>query len=180
MLGVSPLLGRAFTPQEDDSREAVTVISYQMWRGRFHGDAQILGQKVLLDRKPYEVIGVMPRGFEFPLVPGQLNRSELWVPMSLTPDEITQGAGGWAFYMVGRLKPGMTPAQAQQDANVAAQEIMHNFPPALARRRIHPFVEPLDKATVAQLDRWSVHCFSRSWSCCLSPAQISQDYCCCA
>jgi predicted permease len=70
--------------------------------------------------------------------------------MSLTPDEITQGAGGWAFYMVGRLKPGVTPAQAQQDANAAAQEIMRNFPPALAMRRIHPSVEQLDKATVAQ------------------------------
>jgi putative ABC transport system permease protein len=150
VLGVSPLLGRTFTQQEDNSREPVTVISYQMWRGRFHGDTHILGQKVLLDRKPYEITGVMPRGFEFPLVPGQLNRSELWVPMSLTPDEITQGAGGWAFYMVGRLKPGVTPAQAQQDANAAAQEIMRNFPPALAMRRIHPSVEQLDKATVAQ------------------------------
>jgi len=150
VLGVSPLLGRTFTQAEDESREPVTVISYQMWRSRFHGDAHILGQKVLLDRTPYEIIGVMPRGFEFPLVPGQLNRSELWVPMSLTPNEITQGAGGWAFYMVGRMKPGVTPAQAQQDAAGAAQEIMRNFPPALAMRRIHPSVEALDRATVAQ------------------------------
>ena len=150
VLGVSPLLGRAFTEQEDDAREPVTVISYQMWHGRFHGDGHILGQKVLLDRRPYEIIGVMPRGFEFPLVPGQLNRSELWVPMSLTPDEITQGAGGWAFYMVGRLKPGVTQIQAQQGANAAAQEIMRNFPPSLAMRRIHPLVEPLGQATVAQ------------------------------
>ena len=59
----------------------------------------------------------MPRDFEFPLVPGQLNRSELWVPMSLTHDEL-QGQGGWAFYMVGRLKPGVTPAQAQQEKQV--------------------------------------------------------------
>jgi putative ABC transport system permease protein len=149
-LGVSPLLGRTFTQQEDDSRQLVTVISHQMWHSRFHGDAHILGQKVVLDRRPYEIIGVMPRGFEFPLVPGQLNRSELWVPMSLTPDEIAQGAGGWGFYMVGRLKTGVTPAQAQQDAAAAAQEIMRNFPAALARRRIHPFVEQLNEATVAQ------------------------------
>ena len=52
--------------------------------------------------------------------------------------------------MVGRLKPGVTPAQAQQDAADAAQEIMRNFPPALSSRRIHPAVQPLDEATVAQ------------------------------
>jgi putative ABC transport system permease protein len=150
VLGVSPLLGRTFTPQEDDSAARLTVISYEMWRGRFHGNAHILGHKLLVDRKPYEVIGVMPRGFEFPLVPGQLNRSELWVPLSLTHDELTQGTGGWSFYLVGRLKPGVTPAQAQQDAVGAAQEIMRNFPPALARRHIHPLVQRLDEATVAQ------------------------------
>jgi MacB-like periplasmic core domain len=149
VLAVPPLIGRAFTQQEDDSTVPVTVLSYQMWRSRFHGDANIVGKKILLDRKPYEIIGVMSRDFEFPLVPGQLNRSELWVPMSLTQSEL-QGQGGWAFYMVGRLKPGETPAQAQRDAAGAAREIMRNFPPALSRRRIHPLVKPLGESTVAQ------------------------------
>src|ERR1700728_2834361 len=116
-LGVSPLLGRTFTQQEDDGNQMVAVLSYQTWHSRFHGDAQILGQKILLDRKPYEIIGVMPRDFEFPLVPGQLNSSELWVPMSLTPGELgSLGAGNWSFHMVGRLKPGVTPARAQEDS----------------------------------------------------------------
>jgi putative ABC transport system permease protein len=150
VLGVSPMLGRTFNQQEDDSGAQVTVISYQMWRSRFHDDVHVIGQKLLLDRRPFEIVGVMPPGFEFPLVPGQLNRSELWVPMSLTHDEITRGVGGWSFYMVGRLKPGVTPAQAQQDAAGAAQEIMRNFPPALARRRIHPLVERLSETTVKQ------------------------------
>jgi putative ABC transport system permease protein len=149
-LGVSPVLGRGFTVQEDEGSAQVVVLSYQTWRGRFHGDMNILGQKVLLDRKPYEVIGVMPREFEFPLVPGQLNRSELWVPMSFTQTELIQGVGAWSYYLVGRLKPGVTPAQAQQDAVSAAQEIMRNFPPALSSRRIHPSVKPLDEVTVAQ------------------------------
>ena len=70
VLGVSPLMGRTFTQQEDEGSQQVAVVSYQMWRSRFHSDAQILGQKILLDRKPYEIIGVMPRDFEFPLVPG--------------------------------------------------------------------------------------------------------------
>ena len=150
VLGVSPWMGRAFTQQEDDSSTPVALLSYGMWHSRFHGDQRILGRKILLDRKPYEIIGVMPRDFEFPLVPGQLNRSELWIPMSLTPEELFRGSGAWAYYMVGRLKPGITPEQAQQDAAGAAQEIMRGFPPALARRRIHPLVQRLDEATVAQ------------------------------
>ncbi len=149
-LGIAPLMGRVFTAQEDDGAAQVAVLSYQIWRSRFHSDAHILGQKLLLDRKPYEIIGVMPREFEFPLVPGQLNRSELWVPMSFTQAELVQGAGAWTNQMVGRLKPGVTPAQAQQDAVGAALEIMRNFPPALSARRIHPVVFPLGESTTVQ------------------------------
>lgn len=149
-LGVSPLMGRTFTDREDETSQQVAVLSYQTWRSRFHGDPHILGQKILLDRKPYEVIGVMPRDFEFPLVPGHLNRSELWVPMSFTQTELIQGAGAWTYNLVGRLNPGVLPEQAQQDALGAANEIMRNFPPALSARRIHPTVSPLEESTVAQ------------------------------
>jgi predicted permease len=149
VLGVSPLMGRTFTAQEDEGRAQVVVISYQMWRSRFHGDAQILGQKISLDRKAYEIIGVMPRNFEFPLNPGQLNRGELWVPLSLTAGELGN-AGSWNYRMVGRLKPGVSPAQALQDAQPAVEEIMHNFPPGMASLRIHPLIRRLNDATVAQ------------------------------
>jgi len=149
-LGVSPLMGRSFTQQEDEGSAQLAVLSYQTWRSRFHSDAHIVGEKIQLDRKPYEVIGVMPREFEFPLVPGQLSRSELWVPMSFTQVEMVQGAGNWGYNIVGRLKPGLTSTQAEQDAVAAAQEIMRNFPPALSKRRVHPWVEPLDEATLAQ------------------------------
>jgi putative ABC transport system permease protein len=150
VLGVSPWIGRVFTQKEDDSRAAVAVLSYGIWHSRFHGDQSILGRKILLDRKPYEVVGVMPRDFVFPLVPVQLNHTELWIPMSLTPEEVVRGSSGWGYYLVGRLKPGITPEQAQQDAVAAAREIMRSFPPALSRRRIHPFVQRLDQITVAQ------------------------------
>jgi predicted permease len=149
-LGVSPLIGRTFTQQEDESSQQVAVISYQMWRSRFHGDAHILGQKILLDRKPYEIIGVMPRDFEFPLVPGQLNRGELWVPMSFTQGELVNGVGSWNYGMVGRLKLGVTRTQVLQDAQPAVEEIMRNFPPAMGSLRIHAVVQPLNEATVAE------------------------------
>jgi putative ABC transport system permease protein len=152
VLGVSPLMGHAFTLQEDDGSQPVVLLSYQMWRSRFLGDANILGQKILLDRKPYEVIGVMPRDFEFPLVPGQLNRSELWVPMSLTQSEIKVGqqGGEWDFQLLGRLQPDATPAQAQQDAERLSPEIMRSFPASLSSLRIDAVVQPLKEATVAE------------------------------
>jgi putative ABC transport system permease protein len=147
-LGVSPLMGRVFSPQEEDGREQVAVVSYQTWRSRLHGNPQVLGTKIELDRKPYVVIGVMPRDFEFPLVPGQLNRSELWVPLSFTQGDIENGKGSWNFQMVGRLKPGITPAQAQQDAQGVAQAIMRNLPGQMQTLRLRAAVQRLDEATV--------------------------------
>ncbi len=150
VLGVSAQVGRVFTEQEDEGRQQVAVIGYQMWNSRFHADPRILGTKILLDRRAYEIVGVMPRDFEFPLVPGQLNRSELWVPMSFTQGELVNGAGSWNYTMVGRMKPGVTLAQAVADMQPAAQEIMHNFPPGMGTLRIHPVVQLLNEATVSQ------------------------------
>ncbi len=147
-LGVAPLLGRFFTQQEDDRYEQVTVISYTLWRSRLHGDAHVLGTKILLDRKPYIVIGVMPRDFEFPLVPGHLNNSELWVPMSFTEQELTTGAASWNFTMVGRLKAGITAAEAQSDAERVARETMRSYPPFMSSLRIQAVVRSLHEQTV--------------------------------
>jgi predicted permease len=150
-LAVSPLMGRVFTQQEDDQREQVTVLSYSTWQNRFHGDVGILGKKILLDRKPYLVIGVMPRGFEFPLNPGHLNRSELWVPMSFQDQElVSTAAANWSYSMVGRLKPRITAAQAISDATRVAKETMRNYPAFMAGFSIHPVVRPLHEETVEE------------------------------
>jgi predicted permease len=150
VLGVSPLVGRVFTEQEDEGRQQVAVISYQMWNSRFHLDPHILGTKILLDRRAYEIVGVMPRDFEFPLVPGQLNRSDLWVPMSFTQGELVNGAGSWNYTLAGRMKPGVTPAQAVEDMQPAVQEIMRSFPAGMGTLRIRPVVQSLNEATVSQ------------------------------
>jgi putative ABC transport system permease protein len=150
-LAVSPLMGRVFTQQEDDQRQQVAVLSYATWQSRFHGDAGILGKKILLDRKPYVVIGVMPRGFEFPLNPGHLNRSELWVPMSFQDTELVpSAAANWSYNMVGRLKPGITAAQAVSDATRVAKETMRNYPAFMAGFSMHPVVRPLHEETVEE------------------------------
>ncbi len=150
VLRVSPILGRPFTPAEDRAAQPVALLSYGLWHSRFHDAPNILGQKLLLDRKPYTILGVMPRSFEFPLVPGQLSRSQLWVPVSLTRGEIVQGAGDWNFHMIGRLQPSTSLAAAQASVARVTQEVMRGFPAAMASLRMHAVVEPLDQATVAQ------------------------------
>ncbi|MGI8773367.1 MAG: ABC transporter permease [Acidobacteriaceae bacterium] len=149
-LAVQPLLGRVFTPQDDDQHQQVTVLSYSTWQSRFHGDPNVVGKKALLDRKPYVIVGVMPRNFEFPLIPGHLNRSELWVPMSFEPDELTTGSANWSFQMVGRLKPGVTREQALSDAAAVAKETVRNYPAFLAGFGMHPVLRPLHEETVEQ------------------------------
>ena len=150
-LGVSPLLGRTFTQQEDNESQQVVVLSYGMWRNRFHGNANVLGSKIILYRKPYTVIGVMPRDFEFPLNPGHLNQSEFWLPLSLQPAEFTAGAAAsWNSRMVGRLKPGISIEQAQSDAERVARATMRDYPAYMRSLRIHAVVTLLHEDTVAQ------------------------------
>ena len=150
-LEVPPLLGRVFTQQENDQHQQVAVLSYATWQSRFHGDPGIVGQKILLDRKPYIVVGVMPRNFEFPLVAGHLNRSELWIPMSFKPEELTGGAeANWSYQMVGRLKPGVTAAQAREDAERVAKETMRGYPAFMASLHISAVVHDLHEETISQ------------------------------
>ena len=147
-LGVSPALGRIFTQQEDESRVQVAVLSYATWKGRFHGDPRVIGTTIALDRKPYEVIGVMPRDFEFPLVPGQLSRTEMWIPISFTPEVLAVNSS-WNFSMVGRLKAGVSLQQAQQDGDRVAAGIMRGWPAMMSGIHIHSIAEPLNESTVA-------------------------------
>lgn len=109
VLGVAPLLGRVFTPEED--RPGVprdVVMSYELWRRRFGSDRHVVGRKILLNGTAREVIGVMPRGFAFPNI-----KADLYVPLQLdkarTPEE------GRYLKTVARLRPGVSIQAAQAD-----------------------------------------------------------------
>jgi len=151
-LGVQPILGRVFTAQEDEAHQPLAVIGYALWLNRFHRDANVLGESINLDRKAYTVIGVMPRTFEFPLLDGQLDQTQLWVPMSLMPDELTdQNAGFWGYSLIGRLKDGVSVTQAAQDADRVAQQVMRSFPANMAAIHITGDVKLLKEFTVGEI-----------------------------
>jgi putative ABC transport system permease protein len=148
-LGVAPVLGRVFTEQEDVAHAPVALISYGMWLNRFHRDAHVLGDSIILDRKAYTIVGVMPRAFEFPLETGRLGQAQLWVPMSTTPEELSEDhAAEWRFNMVARLKTGVSLQQASQDADRVSREIMRAFPAKLSAIRIHGAAAPLHEQVV--------------------------------
>jgi predicted permease len=148
-LGVSPIGGRIFTQEEEDRHQPLAVISYALWLNRYGGDPNVLGSAIVLDRKTYTIIGIMPRSFEFPLQEGHLNQVQVWIPMMLTQEEISDQAGFWGYHMVARLKDGVTLSEAAQDANRVAAQIMRDFPPSMAAIHIRGDVIPLREFAVA-------------------------------
>jgi len=147
LLGIEPLLGRVFTQQEDDTASAVTVISYALWKERFHSHADVLGTTIDLDRRPYTIIGVMPRSFEFPLDAGRLSHRDLWVPMSFTPVEKKSEGNNFDYNAIARLKPGITMAQAQQDVDRIVKEIQAQYG-AGSGLKLHAYFIPLREEVV--------------------------------
>ncbi|HEY6268163.1 MAG TPA: ABC transporter permease [Candidatus Acidoferrum sp.] len=131
-IGVHPILGRGFEPGEDSGRNAhpVTVISYQLWQGRFKGDPQIIGKTQRLNNVVHTIVGVAPEGFYGTFVGWAM---QFWVPASM---EETFEAGGYKLEDRGarwiesyvRLKPGVTPAQAQQEISAVAKRLESDYP----------------------------------------------------
>ena len=151
-LGVSPILGRTFTQKEEDAHEPFAVISYGLWTDRYHRDPRVLGSSIVLDRKAHLIIGVMPRDFDFPPAAGLLDQTQVWVPMSLTADELSdEHAGFWGYSMIARLKDGVSLSQAAQDADRVARQIMRNLPVAQSTIHIRGDVTPLLEYEVSEV-----------------------------
>ena len=131
-IGVHPILGRGFEPGEDAGRNAhpVTVISYQLWKGRFKSDPQIIGKSQWLNNVVHTIVGVAPEGFYGTFVGWAM---QFWVPASM--EENFEGGGykledrgaRWIEAYV-RLKPGVTRVQAQQEISAAAKRLEADFP----------------------------------------------------
>ena len=120
MLGVEPALGRGFTADDDQhSANATVILSWGLWKRRFGGDPAILNQTVLLDARPYTVIGVMPAWFAWPD-----QSRQLWTPLHYRePADVLDALDEHNFIAVGRLKPGVTAAQAVAELSVITRRI---------------------------------------------------------
>ncbi|MGA7461339.1 MAG: ABC transporter permease [Candidatus Korobacteraceae bacterium] len=113
VFGVKPLLGRTFLPgEEQDGRNNVAVLSCEVWQQNFGANPGVIGQSIHVDGFPYTIVGVMPAGFRFPLSLPNL----VYTPMRIPKELRTQRGDHW-MRVIGRLKPGVTVAQAQADMN---------------------------------------------------------------
>src|SRR4029434_441857 len=135
LLGVSPIKGRFFQPDECTlGRDDVVIISARLWQRRFNSDPQIIGTKLLLNGKSFTVVGVMPAGFDFPLQlfnlgnGGQFReRAEIGKPLAFSDEEMkTRYRRG--YFVIGRLAPGMSVAQAQAEIETINSQMRREHP----------------------------------------------------
>jgi putative ABC transport system permease protein len=125
VLGVSPAMGRAFTREEDSPDARVVVLSHHAWKTWCNGDPNIVGKQIGISWRPYTVLGVMPRGFLYPV---QGERADYIIPLHpLVPDEIKR-RGSHFLSLVGRMKRGVTVPQCNAEINAIAARLAQQYP----------------------------------------------------
>ena len=155
MLGVRPQLGSWFSAEYDHPGSAhVVMLSDDLWRRHFHADPQILGKTIHLDSEGYEVVAVMPEGFNFPLKLGTnallpTDQMQYWVPLPI--DLAKEKRGGPNAGVIARLKPGVSLAEAQTQLNSACVRLQQEFPQTNHGLSAHLF--SLRQQTVRQTNR---------------------------
>jgi predicted permease len=123
MLGVAPVVGRSFTPGDDQPGAPGTVLlSHAAWRALFGGDTSIVGRPVALDSAPYVVIGVMPRDFNFPT-----RETTFWTTTRFAEDMFEDRANNF-LHVVGRLRPGVALDEARAEMRVVAAGLEQTYP----------------------------------------------------
>jgi putative ABC transport system permease protein len=129
VLGIHPVLGRSFLPNEDSySSPRVVVLSHRLWSGEFHRDPNIVGKSIVLNGDPFTVVGVMPPSFR----PLDDERTSLWVPLrqQVRPDRMFSRAQHGYLGVVGRLRPNVRLDQARADMNRIAAQLHSAYPNA--------------------------------------------------
>jgi predicted permease len=145
VLGAPPALGRGFRPEEDrtPNTHPVVALGHGLWRRRFNADPAIVGRSVYLNGHPFTVIGVAPEQFtgtKFAL------RMEFWVPLMMRArmninDAWRTDRNRQSLGLMGRLKPGVTIAQAEADLSMIAQELEKSYPQANEGRKVQVVTE---------------------------------------
>jgi predicted permease len=145
VFGIAPELGRAVAADDDlPGKGQVVVISHSLWQSRFGSDRGVLGKEMLLNARPYRIIGVMPAGFAFPHGTENLETigkaTDVWMPWAMTPQERASREDG-AGNAIARMRPGvsLTQAQAEMSAIVARLDPLHPSPFDGSEAVIRPF-----------------------------------------
>ena len=151
VLKTQPMLGRGFNREEDKPGSArVIVLGYQLWQNRFAGDPKVIGREINLGGRVHTVLGVMPRGWKFPVQRESVDYITPLVPVMATsmPTMFTR-RGAHFLTVVGRLKPGVDFRQASADLKTIAAQLAQQYPDSDAGRS--EFVTPLHTDVVGDV-----------------------------
>ncbi len=147
LLRVNAASGRTFAPDEDVVPQtiAVVVLSDAFWRRQLNADPAIVGQKLVLDARPYTVIGIMPTGFR-----GLGDRADVWIPfvMSNSAEGLAQ-RGSRGFQVLGRLQAGVSRNQAQAELDTISRRLERAYPETNEKRGVE--VSPLDEELLGEV-----------------------------
>src|SRR2546429_731110 len=131
LLGVDPLIGPGFTPENGQSGHAnVVILSYGLWKERFAGDPAIVGKSILLNGRPQTVVGVAPQNFQWFIKDGSLTGAnpQIWSPFVFPQSFHDHKQIGRFLTVVARLKQGVTHSQAQAEMSAIAAQLEHEYP----------------------------------------------------
>ncbi|HJR70307.1 MAG TPA: ABC transporter permease [Gammaproteobacteria bacterium] len=149
LLGVSPALGRAFTEEEGElGNEQRVILSHGLWQQLYAGDPAAVGTEITLSGRPFTIVGVMPESFSF-FMPD----ARFWVPLTIPPNQRNDPLANF-WYNIGRLEPGATREQAQQQVDATNAAMLEELPQLRARMEeagFHTTVEPLQELLVRNL-----------------------------
>ncbi len=151
LLQASPVMGRAFRPEEDKPGESgrVVLLSQQLFQKRFGADPNVINQSMVLDGKPYTIVGVMPQTFQFPV---QNDPVDLWTTVAVDRDgeePITEERGAHYMNVIARLKPGVSREQAQAEMTAIGSRLEQQYPDKNLHRSIG--IEPTLEALVGDI-----------------------------
>jgi putative ABC transport system permease protein len=141
LLGVTPQLGRGFTPEEDQAGNRAVILSHSLWQNRFNSDPNVAGKTVTINSQSYNVAGVMPVEFKFPI---RNDPVDLWVSLAAVAEgrePLTSQRGWLAFGVIGRLKPNVTAPQAEAALRVIVDNLarQHTESSDFVSARVLPF-----------------------------------------
>ncbi|MGB7922912.1 MAG: ABC transporter permease [Pyrinomonadaceae bacterium] len=143
LLGVKMFSGRALLANEEtQGSDRVAVLNHGFWQRRFGSDPNLINQSIILNGESYTVVGILPPEFELPRVD-----ADVWVPLSVSPQQVTFENN--SFYVIGRLKPGLTPKRAQASLNSIARQIEQDHPES--NTGIGVYLVPLNQEAVGDI-----------------------------
>ena len=135
VLGVQPIMGRSLAPSDEEAGHHIAIISFGLWRRLFGADPQVLGKRFLISDEPYTIVGVMPRGFVEPYE----ETADIWTSIAFLlegTEPVGKKRNSATAEVIGRLKPGVTPEQAQADLSSIQAALSQSYPEIRERNAV--------------------------------------------